>query len=88
MRRITISVDDVLEQAIEEAAARLGLDEGTADSEKLRAYARIGYERTLEGELEEARLATYRAWADDPELSAFARSASRRAAGRGVYEGT
>lgn len=86
MRRITVSIDNVLEHALDEAPARLGVGVGTADSEKLRAYARIGYEHTLEGELEEARLATYRAWADEPEMGAFARAASRRAASRGIFE--
>ena len=86
MRRITVSLDDVLEHAIEEAPERLGVEASAADAEKLRAYARIGYEHTLEDELEQARLATYRAWADEPELAAVARAASRRTAARGVYE--
>ena len=86
MRRITISLDDVLEHALEEAPGRLGIDEDTADAEKLRAYARIGYEHTLEHDLDEARLATYRAWADEPEMGTVARAVSRRAAARGIYE--
>lgn len=86
MRRITVSLDNALEHALEEAPGRLGIDEDTPDAEKLRAYARIGYEHTLEDELDEARLATYRAWADEPELGTVARVASRRAAARGIYE--
>ena len=86
MRRITVSLDNVLEQALEEASSRLGMDEDAADAEKLRAYARIGYEHTLEDELDEARLATYRAWAEEPEMGAVARATSRRAATRGIFE--
>lgn len=86
MRRITVSLDDVLEHALEEAPARLGLNERAADSEKLRAYARIGYEHMLESELDHERLATYRAWADQPELEELARAVPRRAASHGVYE--
>ena len=85
-RRITVSLDNVLEQALEEAPGRLGMDEDAADAEKLRAYARIGYEHALEDELDDARLATYRAWAAEPEMGAVARAASRRAATRGIYE--
>jgi hypothetical protein len=88
MRRITISLDSMLEHALEEAPNRLGIDKDTADAEKLRAYARIGYEHTLDDELDEARLATYRVWADEPEMGAVARAASRRAAARDVYEDT
>lgn len=86
MRRITVSLDDVLEQALEEAPKRLGIDDDAADAEKLRAWVRIGYLHTLEGELDEARLATYRAWADAPDTGTVARAASRRAAARGVHE--
>jgi len=86
MRRITVSLDNVLEHALEEAPERLGIDDEAPDAEKLRAYARIGYERTLEDELDEARLQTYRAWAGEPELGTVARAASRRTASRGVYE--
>ncbi len=86
-RRLTVSLDDFLENALREAAERLGIQEGAADAEKLRAYARIGYEHMLEDELDEARLATYHAWADAPEMGTMARAASRRAAARGIYEG-
>ena len=88
MRRITVSLDNVLEHALEEASGRLGIDEGAADAEKLRAYARIGYEHTLEDELDEARLATYRVWADEPAMGTVARAASRRGAARGIYDDT
>ena len=86
MRRITVSLDDVLEQALEEAPRRLGIHEDAGDAEKLRAYARIGYEHTLEAELDEARLATYRAWNGEPEMGAVARVASRRTAARGISD--
>jgi hypothetical protein len=86
MRRLTVSIDQALEAALEEAPRRIGLARDAADAERLREYARIGYEHTLESELDEARLATYRAWADAPEMGAVARAASRRAAGRGLFE--
>lgn len=87
MRRITVTLDDALELAIAEASRRLGVESDASDAEKLRAYARLGYEQTLEDELDEARLATYRAWAGEPEMGVTARAASRRAAARGVHEG-
>jgi hypothetical protein len=82
MRRITVSLDNVLEHALKEAPERLGLDDEAPDAERLRAYARLGYEQTLD----EARLATYRAWAEEPELGVVARAGSRGAASGGVYE--
>jgi len=88
MRRITISLDDVLERALDEAPERLGIANEAASAEKLRAYARIGYEHTIEAELDQVRLATYRAWADEPEMGTVARAASRRAAARGIHEET
>lgn len=84
-RRITISLDDILEGALKEAPARLGVEDDASDAERLRGYARVGYEHTLEDELDEARLATYRSWADEREMGTVARAASRRAAARGVY---
>lgn len=84
-RRITVSLDDVLEQALEEAPARLGLASNAPDAQRLGAYARVGYEQTLEDELDAARIATYRRWADVPEMGVVARAASRRAATRGVH---
>ncbi len=86
MRRLTVSIDEMLETALAEAPQRLGVANNAADSEKLRAYARVGYEHTLERELDEARLATYRAWADEPELGTIARIASKRATARGAFE--
>ena len=88
MRRITVTLDEALEQAIAEAPERLGVEPDASDAEKLRAYARLGYEQTLEDELDKARLATYRAWAAEPESGVVARAASRRAAARGAYEGS
>jgi len=87
MRRITVTLDEALEQAIAEAPERLGVEADASDAERLRAYARLGYEQTLEEQLDEARLATYRAWAGEPEMGDTARAASRRAAARGVHEG-
>lgn len=85
MRRITVSLDDTLEDALEEAPRRLGLQADAPDAERLRAYARLGYLHTLEAELDEERLATYRVWADDPEIAEVGRVAFRLAA-RGLLE--
>jgi hypothetical protein len=87
-RRITISLDDALERALDEAPERLGIAEDAADAEKLRAYARVGYEHSLEEELDQARLATYHDWATEPEMGTTAKAAVRRAAARDVYENT
>ncbi|HET9242052.1 MAG TPA: hypothetical protein VFN99_01330 [Gaiella sp.] len=86
MRRITVSLDDALEEALEQAPRRLGLESDAPDAERLRAYARLGYLHTLEAELDEERLATYRIWADDPELVEVARAMTRLAAQQGVFE--
>jgi hypothetical protein len=85
-RRLTVSLEDELEQAIEEAPSLLDLPDAASDSEKLRAYARFGYRRRREDLLEQERLATYRAWADLPEMSEAAKAAFRTAAARGVFE--
>jgi len=76
MRRITVSLDEALEEALTEAPRRLGLEKHAPDAERLRAYARLGYLHTLEAELDEERLATYRVWADDPEIADFGRVAA------------
>jgi hypothetical protein len=86
LRRLTVSIDEMLETALEEAPERIGVAAEAGDSEKLREYARIGYEHVLENKLDEARLATYRVWADAPELGGVARAAARRAAARGLFE--
>lgn len=86
MRRIAIWLDGTLEQAIEEAPARLGIDVDATDAEKLRAYILLGYERTLQDDLDRARLATYRVWADEPEMGSVAKAAARRAAARGLHD--
>ena len=80
-RRLTVSLDETLERALKEAPSRLSLNAATSASERLREYARRGYEAALE----EERLATYRRWADDPEIAAVGRAASRRAAERGAF---
>ena len=67
---MTITIDKGLERAIAEAPERLGLDPSAPASERLRAWALFGYAEALERELEEQRLATYREWADAPELGA------------------
>ena len=87
-RRITVSLDGPLENALAEAPHRLGIDEDAPDAERLRAYARRGYIDSLEAELDEERLATYRRWADEPEVGRVARAASRRAARRGLFGDT
>ena len=81
-RRLTVSLDNTLELALREAPVRLELAESASDSERLREYARRGYEATLD----EERLLTYQRWADDPEIAAVARASSRRAAERGAFE--
>ena len=86
MRRITVSLDEALEDALTEAPRRLGLKKDAPDAERLRAYARLGYLHTLEAELDEERLATYRVWADDPEIAEVARAMTRLAARHGVFE--
>ena len=86
VRRLTLSIDETLETALKEASERIGVAPDAADAEKLRAYARLGYERALDNELDEARLATYRAWADAPDMGAVARAVSRRTAARGLFE--
>jgi hypothetical protein len=81
-RRLTISLDEGLELALREAPARLRLPKSSSDSERLRDYARRGYEAALE----EERLATYRRWAREPEMLEIPRAASRRAAERRLFE--
>jgi hypothetical protein len=85
VRRLTVSIDEMLERALKEAPHLIGLAADAADAAKLREYARIGYQHVLEGGLDEARLATYRHWADGPEMGAVARAASRRAAARSHF---
>ena len=86
MRRITVTIDADLEVALAEAPRRLELPESASDSEKLRAYARRGYEEALATELDAARVATYRAWADEPEMGVVPKAALRRAARHGVFD--
>ena len=80
-KRLTVSLDETLEQALDEAPSRLNLNPAASASERLREYARRGYEAVLE----EERLATYRRWAGDPEMGVVARAASRRAGERGAF---
>lgn len=68
-RRLTISLEDELERAIEEAPDLLGVPSSASASERLRAYARRGYVALREERLERERLDTYRQWADVPELA-------------------
>ena len=86
MRRITVSLDEALEDALHEAPRRLGLEQDAPDAERLRAYARLGYLHTLEAELDEERLATYRVWAEAPEIHEVGKVVARRAAARGAFE--
>ena len=46
-------------------ASRIGVSEDASNAERLREYARLGYQHALEAELEQARLATA---ADDRDL--------------------
>ena len=75
-RRITVTLDAGLEKALREAPRRLGLSRSASDSERLREYVRRGYASALDAE----RLETYRRWADDPEIPAFAEAATGLAA--------
>ena len=84
-RRLTVSLEDDLEQAIEEAPGLLDLPPESSDSERLRAYARLGYQACRESKLDQERLATYRRWADAAELDEAARASFERAARHGVF---
>jgi len=84
-KRLTITIDDALEAAIREAPRRLHIARDSSDSERMRAYARLGYETALERELDAERLATSRRWADDPEMGVFPEAASRAAATAGLF---
>jgi hypothetical protein len=85
-KRLTITIDDALEAAIREAPKRLAIPRDSSDSERLRAYARLGYQTTLEREIDEKRLETYRRWADDPAMGVFVEAASRAAAKDGLFQ--
>jgi hypothetical protein len=84
-KRLTITIDDALEAAIREAPKRLAMQRDSSDSERLRAYARLGYQTALEREIDVKRLETYRRWADDPEMGVFVEAASRAAAKAGLF---
>lgn len=84
-KRLTISMDDVLEMVIKEAPQRLGLPRTASRAERLRAWAVLGYEKLLEEELDRERLETYREWADDPEIGEFSEAALRAAAKAGLF---
>jgi len=85
-KRLSVTVDDVLQSALKEAPRRLKLPRSASQSERLREYALLGYKRLLEEELDRKRLETYTQWADDPEILDFAHAGSRRAAKRGLFE--
>ena len=84
-KRLTITIDDALEAAIREAPKRLAIERDSSDSERLRAYARLGYQTALEREIDVKRLETYQRWADDPEMGVFVEAASRAAAKDGLF---
>lgn len=84
-RRMTVTLDEELRQAIDEAPSLLELPESASDSEKLRAYARLGYRTLCETRLDDQRLETYRRWAGEPEMGEIARAAFRKTAARGVF---
>lgn len=79
-------MDRVLERALREAPERLGLPRSASESERLRAWARLGYQRSLEEEHDRERLETYREWADDPEMGIVAAAAFRRAVELGMLD--
>ena len=84
-KRLTISMDDVLELVIKEAPQRLGLPRTSSRAERLRAWAVLGYEKVLEEELDRERLETYKEWTDDPEIGEFSEAALRAAAKAGLF---
>ncbi len=84
-KRLTLTMDDVLEMVIKEAPERLGLPRSASRAERLRAWAVLGYEKLLEEELDEQRLETYKEWADDPEIGQFSEAALRAAAKAGLF---
>jgi hypothetical protein len=84
-RRLTITLDDELEAAISEAPKNLGLDDGSSDAERLREYARRGFEAVLEEQHERERMKTYREWASDPEMGVVAEAALRSAVRHGLF---
>ena len=84
-KRLTITIDDDLEAAIREGPKRLAIPRDSSDSERLRAYARLGYQTALEREIDVKRLETYRRWADEPEMGVFVEAASRAAAKHGLF---
>jgi len=84
-KRLTISMDDVLEMVIKEAPQRLGLPRTSSRAERLRAWAVLGYEKLLEEELDRERLETYKEWADDPEMGEFSEASLRAAAKAGLF---
>lgn len=84
-RRMTVTLDDELRQAIDQAPSLLELPDDASDSEKLRAYARLGYHTVCESRLDEERLETYRRWAGAPEMAQIARASFRQTTARGVF---
>jgi hypothetical protein len=83
--RMTVTLDDELRQAIEDAPSLLELPGDASDSEKLRAYARLGYHAVCESKLDDERLETYRRWANAPEMGEIARAVFHKAAARAVF---
>ena len=84
-KRLTISMDDVLELVIKEAPQRLGLPRTSSRAERLRAWAVLGYEKLLEEEMDRERLETYKEWADDPEMGVISGAIFRRGIEAGLY---
>jgi len=84
-KRLTITIDDELEAAIQEAPKRLAIPRDSSDSERLRAYARLGYETALEREIDVKRLETYRRWANEPEMGVFPEAALRASVRAGLF---
>ena len=88
-QRITITVDKVLDKAIKEAPARLGVSRSSSKAERIRAWARQGYIRALEDELDRKRIETWDDWAGSPEMAEsaeIAKASLLRNAALGLYD--
>ncbi len=85
-RRLTITLDTGLENAVRDAPRLLGLPRRSSQSERLRELARFGYEAALERELDEKRLETFDRWAEDPEMGVFPEAALRAGVKHGLFQ--
>ena len=82
-------MDKVLDMAIKEAPERLGVPRSSSKAERIRAWARQGYIKALEDELDRKRIETWDDWAGSPEMAEsaeIARASLRRNAALGLYD--